>query len=72
MQSNEFDLQRARELAGTDAARQLMEMLRQSDPQQLQKVLASAAGGDFRQAQQDLSGLLRDPKAQKLLKELGR
>lgn len=72
MQRNEYDLQRARELSGSDAARQLMELLRNSDPQQLQKVLSSAAKGDFQQAQQELSPLMKDPQAQKLLKELGR
>lgn len=72
MQSNEFDLQRARELAGSTAARQLMELLQRSDPQQLQKVMDSAAKGDFRQAQQALSSLVQDPQAQKLLKDLGR
>lgn len=72
MQSNETDLQRAKELAGSNAARQLMELLQRSDPQQLQKALDSAAKGDFRQAQQALSPLINDPKAQKLLRELGR
>lgn len=72
MHSNETDLQRAKQLSGSDAARKLMELLQRSDPQQLQKVLESAAKGDFRQAQQALSPLMNDPQAQKLLKELGR
>jgi len=72
MQRNEYDLQRAKELAESDAARQLMELLRHSDPQQLQKVLSNAAKGDFRQAQQALSPLMNDPQVQKLLQELGR
>lgn len=71
MQRNEYDFQRAKELSGSAQARQLMELLRRSDPQQLQKVLESAAKGDFRQAQETLAPLMQNPQVQNLLKELG-
>ena len=71
MQPNEQDLQRAKALAQTDAARRLIQLLQSSDPARLQKILQSASKGDLHNAQRELSGLMEDPQAKKLLRELG-
>ena len=71
MQPNERDLQRAKALAQTDAARRLMQLLQTGDPARLRKILDSAGKGDLAAAQRELSGLMDDPQAKKLLQELG-
>lgn len=71
MQPNEQDLQRARALAQTDTARRLMQLLQRSDPARLQKILQSAQQGDLHSARRELSGLMEDPQAKQLFRELG-
>ena len=72
MQSNEHAIHEAMRLAQTDTGKQLVELLRRGDPQQLQKVLTSASNGDLTQAQQELTRLRQDPQAKQLLDRLGK
>ena len=72
MQSNEHAMQEAMRLAQTEAGKQLVELLRRGNPQQLQQVLDSATRGDLAQAQQKLNQLLQDPQARQLMDRLGK
>lgn len=72
MQSNEHAMQEALRLAQTEAGKQLVELLRKGNPQQLQQVLYSATRGDMAQAQQKLNQLLQDPQARQLMDRLGK
>ena len=72
MQSNEHAMQEALRLAQTEAGKQLVELLRRGNPQQLQQVLDSATRGDMAQAQKKLNQLLQDPQARQLLDRLGK
>lgn len=72
MQSNEHAMQEALRLAQTEAGKQLVELLRKGNPQQLQQVLDSATRGDMAQAQQKLNQLLQDPQARQLMDRLGK
>ena len=72
MQSNEHAMQEALRLAQTDAGKQLVELLRKGNRQQLQQVLDSATRGDMAQARQKLDQLLQDPQARQLIDRLGK
>lgn len=64
------DLSELIRLAQTPAGRQLIALLQKQGSSRLQKALASAASGDYTNAQAILSELLASPDAQVLLKEL--
>lgn len=72
MQKNfdEFSIQEARRLAGTDAGKQLLAMLQANHSDTMQSALQSAGSGDLEQAKRSIAALLADPQMQALLKQL--
>jgi len=64
------DFSQLRKLAQSPAGQQLLRMLQQSGGENLQKAMAAAAKGDYTDAKQQLSSLLANPEAQRLLKQL--
>ena len=67
---DDFHIQHAMRLAQTKTGQKLLSLLRQSDPQQLQKAAAQASSGDYEQMKQTMSSLIRSPEAQALLRQL--
>lgn len=57
-------------LAQTPAGQKLIGLLQKRGGTQLQNAIASAGAGDYTKAREVLSGLLSDPEAQALLREL--
>lgn len=72
MDNSQLSMKEAMRLASSPAGRQLYALLNQQDSNAVQKAMASAASGDYEQAKNVLAAMLSDPKAQQLLKELGR
>ena len=70
--SENFSIQEAMRLAGSPAGQQLIALFRQGNTEQLQQAAKLASEGNYAQAQQLLSGLLRNPEVQDLLSQLGR
>ncbi len=66
----ENSMQQAMQFAQSDAGKQLIALLKQSDPQALQGVMNQASSGDFAGAGQALQGLLQTKDAQELLNKL--
>lgn len=69
--SENFSVQDAMRLAGTPAGQELLNLLRRSDSSGLQQAAQMASEGNYAQAQQLLSGFLRDPEVQRLLSKMG-
>ncbi len=69
--SDNFSIQNAMRLAGTPAGQELLTLLRREDAAQLQQAARLASAGDYSQAQQLLSGFLRNPEIQQILSQLG-
>lgn len=68
--SQNFSMQDAMRLAATPAGQQLIALLRQQGGSELQKAMDSAQNGDYTRIKQALEGMMKDPQAQKLLKQL--
>ena len=68
--SQNFSMQDAIRLAGTDAGQQLLQHLQQSQGEALQKAAALAASGDFRRASASLAPLLESEEIRALLQQL--
>ena len=71
MSDFEHALQEAKRLSGTPEGQQLAAMLQQLGGPDLQQTIDQAAAGDFSQAQQVISALMRNPQARQLLEQLG-
>ena len=69
--SENFSVQDAMRLAGTPAGQELLNLLRRGDSSELQQAAQLASEGNYAQAQQLLSGFLRDPEVQRLLTRMG-
>lgn len=69
---NQLPMQEVLRLAATPAGQQLIAFMRQEGGGEFQKAMENAAAGNYTQAKQAIEALLSDPKAQQLLKELGR
>ena len=67
-----FSVQDAMKLAKTDAGKQLIALLQQQNPQEMQNAMAKANAGDYTQAKQALRSILENPQAIALLQQLGR
>jgi hypothetical protein len=65
-----FDMQQAKILAQSDAARQLFALLQSGDPTALQSAMALAAAGDMTGAKKILDHMMASPQAQSLLQKL--
>ena len=65
-----FSMEEMKRLAQSDAGKQLMAILANSQDDTSDKVRSSMASGDMEQAKKALSAFLSDPKAQALLRQL--
>lgn len=70
MQNYDHAIRKARQLAQTEKGKQLLEALKQMGGNDLETALENAAAGDFSSIQQELSVLLSNPQARKLLEQL--
>lgn len=70
MQNYDHAIRKARQLAQTEKGKQLLEALKQMGGNDLETALETAAAGDFSSIQQELSVLLSNPQARKLLEQL--
>lgn len=68
--SENFDMRKAMELAGTPAGRQLLKLLQTQSSPELQAAISKAAAGDYQSAKQSLSALMENPEIRDLLKQL--
>lgn len=64
-------IDKAKQLANSDAGRQLASKLQQLDPGTMQQVQAQMAAGDFTQLARTLGPLLESDEVKKLLRQLG-
>lgn len=64
-------LDKARQLANTDAGRQLAGKLQQLPSDMMQQVQSQIAAGDFSQLAKTLGPLLKSDEVQNLLRQLG-
>ncbi len=69
--SQNFSVQKAMQLANSDAGKQLISYLQRENSAGLDHAMKLAAQGDYGSLQQTLSSLLRSDEAQALLKQLG-
>ena len=69
--SQDFSIQEAQRLAKSPAGKQLMQMLQQQDPSQLQRAMDLASAGNYKEAGKMLQSLLASPEARKLMQQLG-
>lgn len=69
--SQDFSIQDAVRAAQSEAGQQLLSLLRQSDPQALQRAMQYAAAGDLAKAKSTLDSLMASEEAKKLAKQLG-
>ena len=69
--SQDFSIKEAQRLAGTPEGQRLMKLLQQNDNGQLQKAMAQANAGNYREAGNLLQAMLTSPEAQALLRQLG-
>ena len=67
---NNFSMQDVMRMAATPAGQQLIALLRQQGGSELQDAMSSAAAGDYTKIKQALDVMMKDPQAQKLLKQL--
>ena len=66
------NMKEAMKLANSDAGRQLYELLKRTQGQQLQSAMDQAASGNYEEVKRTLSSLLADPEARKLLSKIGK
>ena len=69
--SQNFSMQEAMRLANSDAGKQLLAILKESDSTMMQQAMDDASAGNYANMQKTLSSLLSSPQVQALLKELG-
>ena len=69
--SQDFSIKEAQRLAGTPEGQRLMKLLQQNDNGQLQKAMAQANAGNYKEAGNLLQAMLTSPEAQALLRQLG-
>ena len=69
---NQISMQEILRLASSPAGQQLIGLMKQQGGSEFQKAMSSAASGDYSQAKLAIERMMADPKAQQLLKELGR
>lgn len=69
--SDNFSMQDAMRLANSPAGQQLLALLKQADPDALQKAKAQASAGNYSAISQILAPMLESEDVKKLLKQLG-
>lgn len=65
-----FDMEQVKQLASSDAGRQLLTLLQQQHSAQMQQAMDSFQSGNLEQAQRSLAAFMADPKTKALLKQL--
>lgn len=66
-----YSMEDALRLINTPAGQQLLALLRQTNPEALNKAQSQAAAGDYSKIPQTLAPLLASEDVKKLLKQLG-
>lgn len=69
--SDNFSMQDAMRLANSPAGKQLLALLRETDPDALSKASAQASSGDYSKIAQTLAPLLASEDVKKLMQQLG-
>ena len=69
--SQDFSIKEATRLANTPEGQKLMNLLQQKDSEQLQKAMAEASSGNYKEAGNILQSLLSSPEAKQLIQQLG-
>ena len=69
--SQDFSIKEAKRLASTPEGQKLMNLLQQKDSGQLQKAMAEASSGNYKEAGNILQSLLSSPEAQQLIQKMG-
>ena len=65
-------MQEVLRLAASPTGQKLIAMLQQQGGNEVQSAMEQASAGDYTQAKRIIEALMKDPQAQKLLKDLGR
>lgn len=71
MQYDPDTIRQAMNLAQSPQGQQLIKMLQAQGGADLQKAMNSATAGDYTAAKEALAGILNDPAARELLRQLG-
>lgn len=71
MQNNPDAIREALRMAQSAEGQQLMQLLQQCGGQELSQAMNQAAAGDYRAAKSIVNSLMKDPRAQALLKQMG-
>ena len=69
--SQDFSIQEAQRLANTSEGQALMRLLQEKDNTALEKAMADASTGNFKDAGKTLSSLLSSPEIRQLIRQLG-
>ena len=69
--SDNFSMGDIMKMAASPAGRQLLALLKQSDPNALKSAMSAATSGNMQAAGDALAPLLASEEAQKLLRQLG-
>ena len=69
--SEKYSMEDIMHIAQNPAGKQLLEMLRNTDPHALQSAMNAATIGNFSEAQKILESLANNEETQKLIKEIG-
>jgi putative lipoic acid-binding regulatory protein len=68
--SENISINEAMRLANSEAGQKLISLLKKQNPEQLQKAVREASGGNYQQASSLLSGALSSQEVQALLEQL--
>ena len=69
--SQDFSIQEAQRLAKTPEGQELMRLLQEKDNAALEKAMADASAGNYREAGKALSSMLSSPEIRQLIRQLG-
>ena len=69
--SQDFSVQEAQRLAKTPEGQALIRLLQEKDSAALEKAMADASAGNFKEAGKALSSLLTSPEIRQLIRQLG-
>jgi hypothetical protein len=69
---NGLSMQEVMRLAASPAGQQLIALMQNKGGEEFNRAMQQAAAGNYSGAKQAMESLLKDPQAQRLLKDLGR
>ena len=69
--TQDFSMQEAQRLANTPEGQKLVQLLQERDSAAMQKAMADASAGNYKEAGKALSSLLSSPEVQQLIREMG-